>query len=157
MTRYPILFIFFCLTCPGCHYQHPQGQQEPMREEPEEQMFSVVPATRNFELLLDSVVSVGQGKMFYRIVNHLPEELTFGSQFLLDRYNEHDGRWENALPSDASSTLLLYQVEPKGTFEDSIYIGEYTPGRYRITKVIEYNEGGKKRSNQAVAEFWIAP
>ncbi|HYG96380.1 MAG TPA: immunoglobulin-like domain-containing protein [Solirubrobacterales bacterium] len=120
--------------------------------------FKVMPPTFKARLALDaSSYSAGQ-TVFGRIENLGTEKVSYGASYRIERYD--GATWALAPETPNHFTLRLYFAPPGETGSECspfLIPASMAPGRYRMSKEVNFAESLERDQISVSAEFEIAP
>lgn len=138
--RILIIVLFVCCGCQHTNKKDPDNvsRKDTSTEEIKrtvQQPDAALPLKNpDFELKVDSIFPSSLKKIPITILNHTDRKLAFGSDYKLEYYCDSLSEWQNALPPHTAYTMDLHIVEPKSSYNMTIYMYDNKPGKYKVTK-----------------------
>lgn len=161
--RILIIVLFVCCGCQHTNKKNPDSMsskdtstQEIKRTVQQPNAASLL-KNPDFELKVDSIFPSSLNKIPITILNHTERKLSFGSDYKLEYYCDSLSEWQNALPPNTAYTLDLHIVEPKSSYNTTIYIYDNKPGKYKVSKIgrFFYESNNETIKSPLIEEFTL--
>lgn len=123
----------------------PQNRQTGVAMVPNERFFKMDISPDTFYISVNSIN--------LKVFNHSDDTASFGSFFSLEYFNQSILLWENALPENLVSDLILRQIIPHDCYDYEISLFDNKrPGKYKVTLDL-YT---KQKNNLVIGEFYLS-
>lgn len=150
-TFFFIFSIFFLSS--SCHLEGKVDDETVIISE-KTMKSTIVPDKQLFEMRISpDTFYVTVGKIRPTIINHSSDTATFNRHFSLEYYNPSTASWEDVLPPNLVSTLVLRKILPHSDYDyDVSLFNNEAPGKYRVTLGLFTPQ----QSNTVICEFILS-